>query len=203
MWAQFLSQDLLEEGMLTHSSVLAWRIKTEKPGGLWFRESDVAEATEHTHMNIGVHVSFWVTIFSGYMPRSETAGLYVCYCCLVTKLCPTLCDPVSYSPSCSSVHGISQAKILEWVSISSSRGSSWSRDWTHVSCIGRWVLYHWATREAVYVESKKKKKKSDTYELILQNRNMYFTKQKYVYSQTNKTNLCLPKWVSGEGGEIK
>ena len=50
---------------------------------------------------------------------------------------------------------------------------------------------------------KKKKKKSDTYELILQNRNMYFTKQKYVYSQTNKKNLFLPKWVSGEGGEIK
>ena len=46
------------------------------------------------------------------------------------------------------------------------------------------------------------KKKNDTDELILQNRNMYFPKQKYVYSQTNKTNLCLPKGVSGEGGEI-
>ena len=56
------------------------------------------------------------------------------------------------------------------------------------------TLYRW---------NLKKKKKSDTYELILQNRNMYFTKQKYVYSQINKTNLCLPKWVSGEGGEIK
>ena len=50
-------------------------------------------------------------------------------------------------PGCS-VHGISQARILEWVVISFSRGSSPSRDWTHVSCIGRWVLYHWAIREA-------------------------------------------------------
>ena len=49
----------------------------------------------------------------------------------------------------SSVHGISQARRLEWVAISFSRGSSWPRDRTHVSCIGRWwVLYHWATREA-------------------------------------------------------
>ena len=52
----------------------------------------------------------------------------------------------------SSVHGISQARILEWVAISSSRGSSRSRDWTHVSCIpciaGRFFI-HWATWEAL------------------------------------------------------
>ena len=46
------------------------------------------------------------------------------------------------------VHGISQAIMLEWVAISFSRASSRPRDWTHVSCIGRWILYHWATREA-------------------------------------------------------
>ena len=46
----------------------------------------------------------------------------------------------------SSAHGISQARILEWVAISFSRGSSWPRDQTHVSCIGRQILYHWATR---------------------------------------------------------
>ena len=48
----------------------------------------------------------------------------------------------------SSVHEISQARILEWIAISSSRGSSWLRDRTCVSCNGRWILYHWATREA-------------------------------------------------------
>ena len=45
-----------------------------------------------------------------------------------------------------SVHGILQARILEWVAISSSGGSSWPRDRTHVSYIARWILYHWATR---------------------------------------------------------
>ena len=49
--------------------------------------------------------------------------------------CLTLCKPVDCNPSGSSVHGIFQARILEWVPISSSRGSFWPRDWTYVSCI--------------------------------------------------------------------
>ena len=51
-------------------------------------------------------------------------------------------------PPGSSVHGISQARILEWVAISFPRTSSWPRDRTQVSCIVRKILYHWATREA-------------------------------------------------------
>ena len=65
-------------------------------------------------------------------------------CYLVTKLCPTLYYPMNCSLPGSSVRGISQARILEWVAISSSRGSSPPRDPTHiscVSCIGRWILY--------------------------------------------------------------
>ena len=65
-----------------------------------------------------------------------------------TQSCPTLCDLTDCSPPGSSVHGILQARILQWVALSSSRGSSWPRKWTHVSwvsCIGRWILYHWAT----------------------------------------------------------
>ena len=46
------------------------------------------------------------------------------YCCSVSKLCLTLCDPADCSPPGSSVHGILQARILEWAAISSSRGSS-------------------------------------------------------------------------------
>ena len=46
----------------------------------------------------------------------------------------------------SSVHGIFQARTLEWVAISFSRGSSQPRDGTHISCIGRQIPYHWATR---------------------------------------------------------
>ena len=47
-----------------------------------------------------------------------------------------------------SVHMISQVRTLEWVAISFSRGSSSPMDWTCSSYIGRWILYHWATREA-------------------------------------------------------
>ena len=57
-------------------------------------------------------------------------------------------NPVECSPPGSSVHGISQARMLELVAFFFSRESSWVRDRTHISCIGRWVLYHWATREA-------------------------------------------------------
>ena len=46
------------------------------------------------------------------------------------------------SPPGSSVYGTFQTRILEWVVISSSRGSSWSRDQTCISCIGRWIFYH-------------------------------------------------------------
>ena len=61
-----------------------------------------------------------------------------------------LCDLMDCSPPGSSAHEIFQARILEWVAISFSRGSSRPRDWTHVSCIGRQVLHHWAIREAPY-----------------------------------------------------
>ena len=67
---------------------------------------------------------------------------------LVAKLCSTLCEPMDYSPPGFSVHGISQARILEQVAISFSRGSSWPRDWTRVSCNAGRFFYHWATREA-------------------------------------------------------
>ena len=78
-----------------------------------------------------------------------------CCCCLVTKISLTLFAPIDCSPPGSSVHGISQAGILEQFAISFSRVSSWSRDQTHISCIGRWNLYHWATREVLDPEFRK------------------------------------------------
>ena len=51
------------------------------------------------------------------------------------QTCPTLCDPVHCTPPGSSVHGILQAIILEWVAVPSFRGSSWPRDQTCISCI--------------------------------------------------------------------
>ena len=59
---------------------------------------------------------------------------------LVVQSCPTLCDPVDCSLPGASVQEILQARILEWVAISSSRGSSRPRDQTHISCIGRRIL---------------------------------------------------------------
>ena len=67
--------------------------------------------------------------------------------CLVTQLCPTLCDPMDCSPPGSSVHGIFQARILEWVAISFSRESSWPRDWTWISCVACRLFTIWVTME--------------------------------------------------------
>ena len=65
--------------------------------------------------------------------------------------CPTPCEPMDSSPPGSSVHGILQARILEWVAMPSSRGSSWPGNRTHVpwvSCVDRQILYSSTTLEA-------------------------------------------------------
>ena len=73
----------------------------------------------------------------------------ICLKALVSQWYLTLCDPMDYSPPGSSVHRILQARIVEWVAISYSRGSSWPRDRTQVSCIaGRFFTVR-TTREAL------------------------------------------------------
>ena len=65
-------------------------------------------------------------------------------CVLLVQSCLTLCNPLDSSLPDSSVHGVLQARILEWVAMHSFRWYSQSRDWTcvsYVSCIGRQVLY--------------------------------------------------------------
>ena len=74
--------------------------------------------------------------------------------CMHAQSRPTLCNPMDCSLPGSSLHGIFQARILEWVAISSSRGSSLSKDRTRVSCIsciGRWVLYYCGNWEATVI----------------------------------------------------
>ena len=64
---------------------------------------------------------------------------------MYTQSCPTLHNPMDYSPPDSSVHRILQVRTLEWVTIPFSKGLSQHRDWTHVSwvsCIGRHIIYH-------------------------------------------------------------
>ena len=67
----------------------------------------------------------------------------------VTQSCLILCNPMDCSLPGSSIHGIFQARILEWVAISFSRGSSWPRDWTQVSGIAGRRFTVWTTREAL------------------------------------------------------
>ena len=65
----------------------------------------------------------------------------------VLQSCLTLWDLMDCSLPGSSVHGVLQARILEWVAMPSSRGSSPSRDWTQVSCTAGGFFTDWATRE--------------------------------------------------------
>ena len=85
-------------------------------------------------------------IFTSFLTVNNQSNLYLC-CCSVTQLYFTLCDPVDCSPLDSSAHAISQARIMEWVAISFSMGSSWLRDQTWIFCISWWILHHWATKE--------------------------------------------------------
>ena len=108
----------------------------------------------HSHLLFQMCFLAWVNQhIPWYLLRSwdidlEKVFCSVCLCVCVRSIsqsCPTLCNPLDCSPSRSSVHGISQARILQWVAISYSRGSSWHKDQTCspcVSCIGRRFLYH-------------------------------------------------------------
>ena len=68
---------------------------------------------------------------------------------LVDQSCLILCNPMDCSPSGSSVHGILQARILKWVAIPFSRGSSQPRDWTQVSCIAGRFSTVWTSFSSV------------------------------------------------------
>ena len=100
------------------------------------------------------HVKVWYYmsmkgIPSSWALRNEWLCLYS-----VAQSHLTLCDPKNCSPPGSNVHGISQARILEWVTITYSRRTSWPRDRTQVSCIsciGRQILYHWCQLFAIYI----------------------------------------------------
>ena len=91
-------------------------------------------------LNISVSISFYC--FTTHS-KSEKKGL-------VTQSHPILWDPRDYSLPDSSVHGILQARILEWVAIPFSRGSSWSRDRTLVSRTAGRFFTICATREVTY-----------------------------------------------------
>ena len=120
-------EDPLEEGMATHSSTLARIIPwMEKPGGL---QSIGSQRVRHDSACICSQVK-------SSQSHSVVSNSY---------------DPMDCSPQGSSVHGILQARILEWVAIPFSRGSSWPRFQTRVSCVAARFFTVWATREAPYL----------------------------------------------------
>ena len=80
--------------------------------------------------------------------------LLPCMCVLVTQSCLTLHELMGYSPPGSSVHGIFQARIPEWVAIPFSRGSSQPRDRTLFSFIAGGFFTIWATREGLLLPHK-------------------------------------------------
>ena len=85
---------------------------------------------------------------ASFNPHSIPMSRYYAVLCLVTQSYPTLCDPMNCSPPGSSVHGILQARIVEWVAMPSSRGSFQPKDRTQVShIVGRFFTIG-ATREA-------------------------------------------------------
>ena len=90
---------------------------------------------------------YWLHIYWSWL----SPVLFLLHACMHTQSFPTLCNPMDCSlPGCS-VYGIFQARILEWVANSFSRGSSWPWDGTCISCVsctGRQVLTSWATGEA-------------------------------------------------------
>ena len=160
MWVQPLGwEDPLEKKIATHFSNLAWEIPwTEQPRGLQsmrLQELDTTDWLNHHH-----HL-LYIRHCSEYFKTRTSFNIILCVH-MCAQPCPTLCNPMDCSPPGCSVHGISQARILEWVAISSCRGSSQPRDWIHVSCLAggffttappgkSWIIiYFWLLKLLTY-----------------------------------------------------
>ena len=133
-------------------------------------QTQLSDWTEHLRLS-SYSVNKFLLLKMTYVStfKMETMMLILKYYCLTyllfflcvlrayvlksLQLCLTVCNPMGYSPPSSSVHGILQARILEWVVMPSSRGSSQPRGQTRVSwnsCIA-WILYCWAMGEDSFV----------------------------------------------------
>ena len=95
--------------------------------------------------------TWWATVHEvtkSWTRLSHWAHVHVYISVLVAQSCLTLCDTLDYSPQDYSIHRILQARMMEWVAISFSKGSSQTRVWTSVSCIAGRFFTIWVTREA-------------------------------------------------------
>ena len=118
------------------------------------RSTDISLIPGYTVLKTPVKISMLLSTCSCICLKNMTVALHMlldytglrCPCCygLVIKLW----DPMDCSPPGSSIHGISQARILEWVAISSSRGIFPIQRLNPHFLLGRWILYHWVIWEA-------------------------------------------------------
>ena len=113
----------------------------------WKVSRQLCECHLCTHIEESIKWRVKLQVVSEGAGTAQAVEEILC-CCLGAQSCPPLWDPMDCSLPGSSVHGISQARILEWVAIAFSRGSFQPGEWTCVSCIGRKILYFWAIREA-------------------------------------------------------
>ena len=126
-WVRSLGgEDPLEKEMAIHSSTLAWKIP-------WTEEPDRLQS-------MGLQSRTWLSNFTSLLVCMHS-GLCCAVLCLVAQSCLTLCDPEDCSLPGSFVHGILQARILEWIAMPSSRGSSQPRDQTQTLPHCRQILY--------------------------------------------------------------
>ena len=126
--------------------------------------------------------------------------IYIASKCMYAKLlqpCLTLCHSMDHSLPGSSVHGILHARVLEWVAMSSYRGSSWprSRTMSLVSCIGRWVLYH-----QCHLGSPASKYLSTNYLLTVKGRILIVT---LVWKISNRYCLIQATKLTSKAGQVK
>ena len=130
--------------------------------------------------NLNLNSILCLLPFGMEIPGQLRAKSKICMCvcvCMSTKLfhlCPTLCNPMDYSLPSSSVHGIFQARILEWIAMPSSRRSSQSRDRILMStALAAWFfttstsweaqsLYIWSI-QSEHVRRARKERKVETY----------------------------------------
>ena len=117
--------------MLCIHSLISWQ---PPGGGITPRQPQRGSVKWHT----GFSDQLWL---GGLLATSS-------YCCLVAEPCLTLCNPMHCSPPDSSLHGILQGGILEWVAISFFRGIFLTQGSKLCLLLGRRILYHWATSEA-------------------------------------------------------
>ena len=121
--------------------------KVEPLGKSWNRKGNRKKKKKDNKMVISCEFSLnWPWNYEETQAFGSSPNNDLCYCWLVAKSCPTLCNPMDYSQPGSSVHEISQARILEWVAnallqgiwsglpMPSSRGSSPPREQTRISC---------------------------------------------------------------------